>query len=257
MANQEQPSISATQRQEAVLRDHDGSLLARVAYPAGKLMEEVVSRTLSGAEYPVPNFLSGREVVIVDVGANVGAAAVFFSCVFRGAKIYCYEPASEPFEFLADNLQSIAGAQALPFGWYDRDCRVPLYTGRVASVTGSIIPSHETGTAASKIELRRASSELARLGLDHISILKLDTEGCEVPILKDLEATLPRVETLLIEYHSEEDRREIDRLLGDSFLLFYSQSRSLHRGVVGYVARRLIDARPELNAFAIPRPSHF
>ncbi|MGE3313779.1 MAG: FkbM family methyltransferase [Planctomycetaceae bacterium] len=243
-------------RKEAILRDESGTILARVAYPSGKLMEEIVSKTLSGGEYPVPDFLSGREVVIVDVGANVGAAAVFFRCVYPHARIYCYEPAPEAYSFAVENLRPFDGVQVFPFGWYDKNCRVPLYTGKVASVTSSIVPSFETGDSTVEIELRQASTELDRLMLEHVSILKLDTEGCEVPILLDLEPMLDRVESLLIEYHSERDRREIDRILADRFALYYSQSRSLHRGVVGYVANRLVAEKPNWNAFAIPRPIH-
>lgn len=249
------PGNGSAERKEAVLHDSSGQLLAHVAYPAGKLMEEVVSQTLSGAEYPVPDFLSQKTVVIVDVGANVGAASVFFRCVFPGAQIYCYEPAPETFAFLQQNAAQFPGMQVFPFGWYNKTCRVPLYSGRVASVTNSIVLSRETCGDAVEIELRSAREELVRLALDHVSILKIDTEGCEVPILRDLERELDRVETLLIEYHSETDRREIDDLLRSRFQLFHSRSRSLHRGVLGYVANPLVETRPEWNAFAIPRPS--
>ncbi len=252
--NTELTGSASALRKDAILRDNAGKMLAKVAYPAGALMDEIVSRTLSGGEYPVPDFLVRKPVLIVDVGANVGAASVFFACVFPEARLFAYEPAPHIHAFAAENLQPFALAQVFPCGWYSRNCTVPLYTGLVGSATSSVVPSRETGSDAFDVKLVRGADELSRLRLEYISILKLDTEGCEVPILEDLVDWLERIETILVEYHSEEDRRAIDRLLEERFSLFFASSRGVHRGVAGYVAKSIAAKHPKMDPFAIRRP---
>ena len=46
-----------------------------------------------------------------------------------------------------------------------------------------------------------------------VDILKIDTEGCEVPILFSIKKYLTEIKILYIEYHSSIDRDEIRRLL--------------------------------------------
>ena len=92
-----------------------------------------------------------------------------------------------------------------------------------------------------KVELKDAASEFDRLGLGRIDILKLDTEGCEVEILKSIGHRLPNVDYIMIEYHNETDRREIDKLLKD-FHLLAAQSDRLGFGVLKYINPKLVES---------------
>ncbi|MET0380942.1 MAG: hypothetical protein ABWZ94_03470 [Methyloceanibacter sp.] len=67
-------------------------------------------------------------------------------------------------------------------------------------------------------------------------IVKIDTEGSEVDILERLGSFDHDV--ILLEYHSEANRRKIDALLGDFFLVG-GEVRHLHRGTLKYMHRRL------------------
>jgi len=77
--------------------------------------------------------------------------------------------------------------------------------------------------------------------------LKLDTEGCEVFILNKflLELANVDVDLIYVEYHSEEDRLEIDGMISERFILFYSQANQLHRGTKGFIPKSLISKYPE------------
>jgi hypothetical protein len=74
-----------------------------------------------------------------------------------------------------------------------------------------------------------------------ISILKLDTEGCEVPILTALQNYLPQTEVIYLEYHSEFDRRRIDSMLDRTHVLFHAAVFEPHRGTIGYIAADVLD----------------
>ena len=52
-----------------------------------------------------------------------------------------------------------------------------------------------------------------------IDILKLDTEGCEVPILDSMRNFLKDIKVIYLEYHSKEDRNIIVNILSSSHLV--------------------------------------
>lgn len=75
-------------------------------------------------------------------------------------------------------------------------------------------------------------------------------EGCEVQIIGDLGARLEGADIIYIEWHSEEDRRAIDDLLG-KFILAQSLCAMPHRGSDTYLAKRIAEAVPNLSAVEI------
>src|SRR5262245_13982601 len=84
---------------ERVTFDANGRSFA-VTYPCSPFMRAIVAGILEGREYPILQLPDGPPTVIVDIGANVGATAVFFRAAYPGARIYCYEPSQENFVWL-------------------------------------------------------------------------------------------------------------------------------------------------------------
>ena len=115
----------------------------------------------------------------------------------------------------------------------------------------SLHRSNETTDRYETIELRAAATELA--GIPSGTLLKLDTEGEEVPILSAITNQLVQVDMIYVEYHSEEDRRAIEAILAPDFLLASSQSSWPHRGSNHYVSRRLVSRFQELDDMRIAR----
>jgi len=217
-------------------------------------MDEHVRATISGATYPWPGMPTGYVYdTIVDVGANIGASALWFmSC--KPKRLVCFEPSQESLTLLRRNLSALPGVEIHPWGLFDRDREVRLYHGRRQSMQHSVVPSIETRDEFETIALRRAATVFAELKLGAISLLKIDTEGCEVPILCDIVEMLPRIDAIYVEYHSERDRKEIDAILSPLFILSRADSKHPHRGVILYVAQRVVDAVPIYGAMELKRP---
>lgn len=196
---------------------------------------------VKGETYPLVPDLAGVETV-VDVGANCGVASVLFSLAYPGATIHALEPAALPFAVLTRNAERFARIHPEQIGLYseDRD-DVPLYQGVHGTGQASIHESEHTTGESQSITLRGARAWLDSAGIDRIDVLKVDTEGCEVPILRDLEPVLADVKVIYLEYHSEDDRRTIDRLLEPTHLMLYCKGL-FGTGEVTYVARPLVDA---------------
>src|SRR5205814_3624400 len=117
-------------------------------------------------------------------------------------------PSPTNFHYLRQNLALLPSAEAFAYGLSDRAESIKLYVGREQTMQSSVIASDQTTGEYEPAELRRASDEFDRLGfgpgLPGPSILKLDTEGCELPILRDLGPRLGAVDLLYVEYHSED-----------------------------------------------------
>ena len=69
--------------------------------------------------------------------------------------------------------------------------------------------------------------------------MKIDTEGSEVDILSRMMSL--DFDVIMLEYHSEANRRKIEELLADFFLVG-GEIRSLHRGTLKYFHGRLVKA---------------
>jgi FkbM family methyltransferase len=224
-------------------------------YPYSPAMHKVCEDVFHG-EYGLPDFLRPEAGAVLDIGANVGCMTLLLHVLYPNATVFACEPCREAFTFLQANAGSLANVRLFGCGLYDRDCTMKLYHGGESSVTNSVCHSaHNTG-AYEVVTLRRASSFLSEQGIDRIVLLKLDTEGAELPILRDLGPWLDRTAAVALEYHSEEDRIEIDRLLSGRFGLFQGKVHHLHRGTLVYVAKEVLAARTNLNTFRIAPPSH-
>ena len=73
--------------------------------------------------------------------------------------------------------------------------------------------------------------------LPKANIVKIDTEGSEIDILSRM--TSFDFDVIMLEYHSEANRRKIEELLRDFFLVG-GEIRGLDRGTLKYFHQRLI-----------------
>src|SRR5438034_486465 len=208
----------------------------------------------SGQEYPHATLPGAEPKAVIDVGANVGAAAVVFADLFPAAPVFCFEPSPTNFELLQRNVAPFPNVRTFPWGLLDRNETIKLYTGVDRSGQNSIVRSDETIDAFETVEVRRASEEFDRLGISQPSLIKIDTEGCELPILKDLLPRLDATDRLYLEYHSEDDRRAIDALVADRFVLATTLAPKPHRGAIFYLSRRVLAAFPQLGAAELRVP---
>lgn len=222
-----------------------------VTYPSSPFMREIVGRILEGREYPVLQLPDGPPSLILDIGANVGATAVFFRAAYPGARILCYEPSRENFVWLAANTRELPGVEVFPYGLFDRETECPLYEGESQCAQRSVIPNSGTTSQHETVRLRRVSDELADRGITEVSLVKVDTEGCELPILRDILSAIRRIDVISVEYHSEEDRRALDDLLAERFLLLASQAEKIHQGQLTYLSKDIIRRHPGLEGTRI------
>jgi FkbM family methyltransferase len=206
-------------------------------YPFSPAMRQVLLGVFQGQEYPLCLPEAVPIETIIDVGANVGAAAIWFHHHFPTARIVCFEPAPTLVPLLRENTQPINTVEVRGVGLSDRFGTAQLHVGKYHSAQSSLVAHEETGQGSETIALRSAAAEIESLNLSRISILKIDTEGSEVPILSDLEHWLDRIDAIYVEYHSEADRRTIDQMLAAKFYLVRAMVRRANLGTLVYLSQ--------------------
>jgi len=137
--------------------------------------------------------------------------------------------------------------QAFNIGLHDHDEKAALHLSKYDYGTNSIGAYSHNTEAAETVTLKAALDQAKALNVEAIDVLKVDTEGCEVAILTSLMgAYAPSV--IYLEYHSDADRRTLDTLLHEDYLLFFGNIPYPHRGELCYVRRAVIpEGEPLLN----------
>jgi FkbM family methyltransferase len=194
----------------------------------------VINEIFNNKCYPILSFLTDVNV-IVDVGANVGFATAYFRCSYPEAQIYCFEPDPVAFLLLRDNCRQLGRCTPYPFGLYSDDTCKTLYFGE-SSVHRSI-HKNSLCNRSQTVELKRADSFFMENGITSIDILKVDTEGCEVEILRRIMIHTFGIKVIYIRFYSEEDRRIIDQLLSPRYLLWSAKIDRADRGNLCYINR--------------------
>ena len=169
------------------------------------------SSIFKGETYPALKIFSPS--TIIDVGANIGATSIFFSINYPKAKIFCFEPSSINFPLLEKNIEPFENIIAYRKGIYSEEKTEIMYIDPIQPGRNSIKSNWNKSQTVEKINLISLKKFLIESKIQIIDILKIDTEGCEVPILFSVKEYLKDIKILYIEYHSSNDRDEIRRLL--------------------------------------------
>lgn len=213
-----------------------------------------VKAILQGKNYPIPILRDFHLKLIVDVGAYVGATALYFRARYPDAHIVCFEPFPESYSLLVKNVSKDNNIETFPFGLLNcafRASRIYRGKGGEACTCSLYKYLYIKGEILEDIDIIRARDALAPHS--HIDLLKIDTEGCEFQILDDLVGK--SISLIMLEFHSEADRIAIDSLLSteQNYHLIYCKMNNPHRGVCYYLSHEEYLKNPEMEIHNIRR----
>ncbi|NNE73106.1 MAG: FkbM family methyltransferase [Acidimicrobiales bacterium] len=194
---------------------------------------------LAGKTYPILSFVDDVRVVL-DVGANCGAAAVYFGHHYPDATVHAFEPGSPQRAVLERNVAELRNVVVHPVGLHATDQELPLYFGSSDSGMSSVIRTEWHGDEHEIVQLRSAAAWAAEHDVTSIDVLKVDVEGVEEDVLQSLSPLLPTVKVLYLEYDSRSARRTAARLLDPTHELFVGKM-FLDQGEVTYLRKDLAD----------------
>ncbi|WP_410652705.1 FkbM family methyltransferase [Amycolatopsis sp. cmx-4-54] len=170
--------------------------------------------------------------VVVDVGANVGMAALFFHLERRDVRLLCFEPAPGPFDALARNVElhgmdatcrrvalgaeggdreltyypdvtTMSGLRADPAADADVTRAYLRNSGFDEDDVWSFVPGPHTATTV-PCRVETLSAEIRAAGLPRVDLLKVDVEKSEADVLAGIDtATWSLIGQVAVEVHDE------------------------------------------------------
>jgi len=186
-------------------------------------------------EYALPRGLRLRSnPVVIDIGANVGIFSLYASRWAENVHIFGFEPNPQVYPLLEVNTVSLLGMRRYNFALGREEGELELF--QHPHNTGQTSTTYRIkGAKRVNVRMRKASNVIGELGIDIIDVLKIDTEGAEVEILKSLKGCLDKIRIIMAEYHTEEDRKQIERIMSN-FLLYSAEVEGLRGvGTVKYI----------------------
>lgn len=140
---------------------------------------------------------------VIDVGANKGRAARRFRRLFPAARIYCVEPIPR----LCRRLERWAGTQGgavrvFQMALSAAPSEQPLYVHRQSDILSTLaVPAPGDAARYEPIPVRVETLDrlAADLRLDADVLVKLDTEGLDLQVIRGGEETLRRAAAVIVE----------------------------------------------------------
>jgi len=141
-----------------------------------------------------------KPTVIVDCGANIGLATVFFKNKFPDAKIIAIEPESSNFKILQKNTEKYDDVHCLQSGIWSKSTILKISDAKRGNWGFTVEETNETGPHT--IPAISIDGIMEKFKLDHIDILKMDIEGSEKEVFtQNADKWLPHVKVMVIEFH--------------------------------------------------------
>ena len=141
---------------------------------------------------------------IVDCGANIGLASVFFANRFPAAKIIAVEPEMSNFEILKVNTALYPNIELVNKAIWHQCTSLIIDDPGIGHHGFTTKETAKVGSAT--IEAITIVDLMNKYGIDSIDILKIDIEGAEMELfMYDFDAWLPTVRCITIELHSFRD----------------------------------------------------
>lgn len=142
---------------------------------------------------------AGRNPVIIDAGANIGASSIWFSKNFPEAKLFAVEPDPQNAELCRRNCESLKNVTVVEAAIGSAPGRVKLK--RHDNYNNSWAVQTERGEGAD-IPVISVDNLLTEAGLDgQLFIIKIDIEGFEKDLFSSETPWLSEATVVIIELH--------------------------------------------------------
>jgi len=184
--------------------------------------------------------LEKDDPVIVDAGANIGMTVLYYKMLFPKARIIAFEPIEANFEILKKNIEEnqlenveVYKAVVAPKSGILR-IHEPVGDGAWKSGAG-IIPKGWKGIQKTE-EVKVEAIGIQEILHDKIDIFKMDIEGMEYEVIRNMGSAIRQVKQFIIEAHPRKDHRidEIKKTLVQNGykLEVHDDPNSLGKGLV-------------------------
>jgi FkbM family methyltransferase len=218
-----------TTRDRSTLDLHLAPMARRIRVRANTSDLHCLEKVFIDEEYKLPSHINPEfditPKLIVDAGANIGMASLYFARAFPDAQIFAIEPEESNFQMLLENCREPDHIIMKNAALWPSMTTLQLVDPTADKWSFSVRPALDKSSTVESITIPQI---LDQSGLDRIDILKIDIEGAEKELFSDsCESWLSKVGMIVIELH--------DRFKPGCSETFYSHivRRSFVQEIVG------------------------
>lgn len=135
---------------------------------------------------------------IIDCGANIGLSIYYFKKLFPKSTILAFEPDTEIFEILQDNIKYIPNNETIEIRkeavWIE-DTSLDFFS------EGSLAGSFSVDFSGKNCTYKTAAINFKKYLNKKVDFLKIDIEGAENELIFDIKDELDNVDKMFLEYH--------------------------------------------------------
>lgn len=174
---------------------------------------QCVEKIFLSEEYRAPFPIQPE--VIVDAGANIGMATLFFAHQFPSACIVAIEPEESNFRVLSENCAGLKNVSLLKGALWSTSTPMTIADRNAEAWAFSVVETTMADSAEDRIKGISVPDILKMFKFDRIDLLKLDIEGAERELFSvGVEEWIEKVSVIVIELH--------DRYVSGCAEAFYS-----------------------------------
>jgi FkbM family methyltransferase len=170
--------------------------------------------------YEIPFKFPNEIKTIVDLGAHIGFASIFFRTKFPDSKIYAVEASKENYILLKDNLKNFKNTHHLHAAIFTED-------GSVKFNDSGFSYNSKLSSDGESIDAISMNTLMKKNNIEKINLLKIDIEGAEKLILKENNTWLENVENIIIEIHDDYTIKNLEEDLQKFGFTIYEPSNQL------------------------------
>lgn len=143
--------------------------------------------------------------VIIDAGANIGLASLYFANNFPDAEILAIEPEKSNFELLKKNIAPYTNIIPIQAALWNKNGKMQLtdpgYGEWAFRVEDQDKPGNGKENFFQQVRTMTVDSILSEYQLNKIDVLKIDIEGAEKEVFHDTSSWIERIDVIIIELH--------------------------------------------------------
>jgi len=148
--------------------------------------------------------IKNQPKVIIDAGANIGLASIYFANKYPNSKIIAIEPEKNNFLLLKKNTELYPNIIPLQAALWDKNEEIELVDpglGEWGFMTENKSVDAKLGAHCHKVAAVTVDKIIKEYKLDKVDILKIDIEGAEKEVFNDTSAWLDNTNSIIIELH--------------------------------------------------------
>jgi FkbM family methyltransferase len=194
-------------------------------------------------------FQSGsQKPYIIDCGANIGLSVLFFKQIYPSSEVLAFEPDPKVFSVLCENIKQLKLSDVTPINKAIWDHETTL----------NFLPDGADGGRLDTFK-NEHSYEVETITLSQylnqpVDLLKIDIEGAEYTVLKNIKNSLKNVQHLFIEYHSFRGEKQVlNEILGiltECNFRYYIESVGIKSQLPFIKINSFLNMDNQLNIFA-------